>query len=133
MPETLEDRFELGMSLIEELLGEEFAAGARAHRDSGGFGAELAEHGARNVFAEYWGRPGLDRRSRSLLTIGILIGTGHMPELKYHIAIAIKNGITVSEVEEIVLHALPYAGYPKASHAATAAREELTKLGLLPA
>jgi 4-carboxymuconolactone decarboxylase len=69
------------------------------------------------LFGRLWGRPGLDRRSRSLVTIGILIGRGASDELAFHMKAAIRNGVTRTELEEIVYHASGYAGFPAASQA----------------
>ena len=70
-----------------------------------GFASELSDLSMRNVFEALWLRPGLDRRARSLVTIGILIGRGQTQELKVHAAAAIRNGCTVEELEEVVYQA----------------------------
>ena len=125
------EQTEIGFALMEELTSESFVAAARASSAPGNFCSELAQLGARHAFAEHWSRPGLDRRSRSLLTLGILIGSGHSSELRYHIRIALKNGITVREIEEMIYQATAYAGFPAAVQAAQAAREELKALNMI--
>lgn len=90
-----------------------------------GFAGELGELSLDNVFGALWSRPGLDRRSRSILTIGILIALGATEELKVHFPIALLNGVTREELEEIVYHSAGYAGYPAASTARLAGKEVL--------
>lgn len=65
-----------------------------------------------------WVRPGLDRRSRSLVTLGILIAIQSSDEPRLHVAAALRNGLTRTELEEVVYHAACYAGFPAAGHAA---------------
>ncbi|MGW0704427.1 carboxymuconolactone decarboxylase family protein [Streptomyces sp. NPDC002643] len=83
----------------------------------GSFGSELPELALVNVFGRLWTREGLDRRSRSLLTLGILIALGSAEELKVHFAIALQNGLTREELEEVIYHATGYAGFPAATAA----------------
>jgi 4-carboxymuconolactone decarboxylase len=84
-----------------------------------------------NVFARLWGRPGLDHRSRSLVTMGILIALRAHEELRVHTAIALANGLTVAELEEVVYHASGYAGFPAANAARAAMLEALLLEGVL--
>jgi len=84
-----------------------------------------------NVFARLWLRPGLDKRSRSLVTLGILIALRATDELKVHTLIALANGLTVSEIEEVIYHATGYAGFPSANAARAAAADALKLQGVL--
>lgn len=102
---------------LQEMLGGEF--GDELHLD--GFAGELAELSLQNVFGRLWTRPGLDRRSRSLVTLGILIALRADGELAFHFPIALRNGLTREELEEIVYHASAYAGFPAAAEARQAA------------
>ena len=90
-----------------------------------GFADELAELAIEHVFAALWNRQGLDRRSRSLVTLGILIALRGSDELKIHFPMALRNGLTVEELEEVVYHSAGYAGYPAASHARSVAQHAL--------
>lgn len=90
-----------------------------------GFANELRELSTNYVFSSLWSRPGLDRRSRSLVTLGILIGLRATDELEYHFPIALRNGLTVEELEEVVYHATGYAGFPAAHAAQLVARAVL--------
>ncbi|MGE2834131.1 carboxymuconolactone decarboxylase family protein [Mycobacterium sp. SMC-4] len=89
------------------------------------FGAELLDLSLDNVFGRLWGRDGLSRRDRSLVTLGILIALRATDELKIHVAIARTNGLTDDEIAEVIYHATGYAGFPAASAACKVAREVL--------
>jgi 4-carboxymuconolactone decarboxylase len=91
----------------------------------GGFADELGDLSIDHVFGALWTRPGLDRRSRSLVTLGALIALRADQELKFHFQIALRNGLTTEEIEEVIYHMTGYAGYPAASSARNVAREAL--------
>ena len=92
------------------------------------FGHDRAFHGIR--IGGVWGREGLDKKHRSLITIGVLIALRATDELKNHIRIAITNGLTVGELDEAILQAAVYAGFPAARAASIAAIEVLKDLNL---
>jgi 4-carboxymuconolactone decarboxylase len=94
----------------------------------GGFCEELMELTLDHVFAALWARPGLDRRSRSLVTLGILIALRAGDELEFHFPIALRNGLTRHELEEVIYHSAGYAGYPAAATACKVARKVLEPL-----
>ena len=81
-----------------------------------------------NVFGNIWSRCGLSRRDRSLVTLGILIALRAENELRFHFPIAIRNGLTSSELEEVIFQASGYAGFPAAATARTIAGEAIGKL-----
>ena len=95
------------------------------------FCTEMGQLSMDNVFARLWVRDGLDLRARSLLTLGILIALRAHEELKVHFPIALKNGCTIQELEEVIYHATAYAGFPAANTAHRAARESLRNEGLI--
>ena len=95
------------------------------------FANELGALAFDNVFAKLWVRPGLDLRSRSLVTLGILIALRAEDELKLHFPIALANGCTLAEIEELIYHATAYAGFPAANCARAAATESFRKQGLI--
>ena len=119
--------------VLVPMLGEPFAAGLEAAADSGAFGAPLAQLALDFAFAGVWSRPGLDRRTRSIATMSILITTGQTHELKNHVRAGIANGVTPKEIEELIIHASAYVGLPTAGIAMQAATEVLRELGKLPA
>ena len=113
---------EQGLQVFRELL-----SGAVPDGDlrDGRFGDELLEIGIDNVFDRLWGREGLSRRERSLVTLGILIALRATEELKFHVQIARDNGLTENEIAEVIYHASGYAGFPAANTACRIAREAL--------
>jgi 4-carboxymuconolactone decarboxylase len=93
----------------------------------GGVADELGDLSIDHVFGALWTRPGLDRRSRSLVTLGALIALRAEHELKFHFRIALRNGLTIEEIEEVIYHTAGYAGYPAATTARNVAREVLPR------
>ena len=122
---------EKALELVAAMLPAEIVALMKSSASPTGFGSELGELALKNVFTELWLRPGLDRRSRSLLTLGILIALRASDELAIHFIIAANNGLSVSELEEVIYHSTGYAGFPAASSARTTAIEALRKAGLV--
>lgn len=106
-----------GLDLLREMLPEMLEGQSSDELQVEGFAGELAELSLQNVFGRLWTRPGLDRRSRSLVTLGILIALRANEELAFHFPIALRNGLTRAELEEVVYHASGYAGFPAASAA----------------
>ena len=93
----------------------------------GGFADDLGDLSLDHVFGALWTRPGLDRRSRSLATLGALIALRASDELKIHFQIAQNNGLTLEVIEEVIYHMTGYAGYPAAVSARKVAREVLRR------
>ncbi|HWS35157.1 MAG TPA: carboxymuconolactone decarboxylase family protein, partial [Actinoplanes sp.] len=84
----------------------------------------LSHHIAAFAFGDIYDRPGLDARSRQLVTIGVLTALGGCePQLKVHIGAALNVGLTPDEIVEAILHAAVYAGFPRALNATFAAKE----------
>jgi 4-carboxymuconolactone decarboxylase len=77
------------------------------------------------AWGEVWSRPGLDRRTRSCLTIALLTALGAENELPMHLRAGLRNGVTPEEIREIIIHAGLYAGIPKANAAMKLADAEL--------
>ena len=121
-----------GRQLMREVFGEEFLEqNMDRHLRKGGWGSDLAELALKVCFAEVWRRPGLDRRSRSILTLGILIARGTPEEFRRHIIGALGNGLTADEIKEILIHASIYTGFPAVSHVMGGATEVLKERGLI--
>ncbi len=113
-----------GLDIFRDMLPGVLPDDTTSLRD-GAFGEELTELTLEHVFAALWARPGLDRRSRSLVTLGILIALRASDELEFHFPIALRNGLTVGQLEEVVYHSAGYAGYPAAANARKVARKVL--------
>lgn len=80
-----------------------------------------------------WNRPGLDRRTRSIVNLAMLTALGKSAELKLHVAGALRNGVTVDEIKEVLLQATIYCGIPAGLDAFKAANEVLKEAGSVPA
>ncbi|GGK64368.1 4-carboxymuconolactone decarboxylase [Sphaerisporangium melleum] len=94
----------------------------------------LGHHIAAFGFGDIYDRPGLDPRSRQLVTLGALIALGGCePQLKVHIGAALNVGISREEITEAILHAACYCGFPRAVNATFAAREVFTERDAPPA
>jgi 4-carboxymuconolactone decarboxylase len=99
---------------------------------SSDFCPEINEIAMDSVFAKLWLREGLDLRARSLLTLGMLIALHAHDELMVHFPIALKNGCTLKELEEVIYHSTAYAGFPAANIARRAAIRTLRDEKLIP-
>jgi 4-carboxymuconolactone decarboxylase len=82
--------------------------------------AVIADLSLEFVFGKVWGRGGLDRKQRSLVTIGVLIALRQAAELLNHLRVGLANGLTHAEIEEAIVQTAPYAGFPAAWTAARA-------------
>jgi 4-carboxymuconolactone decarboxylase len=116
-----------GLALLREMIPEIIDTGTGQMQTGDRFAAGLGEQSLEMVFGRLWTRPGLDRRSRSLVTLGILIALRAEGELRFHFPIGLRNGLTREELEEVVYHAAGYAGFPAASIASRVGREVLDK------
>ena len=131
----MSDLTERGLELFSELRGAERAAEMRHAVSAGGFGSAMMALAVDFVFGSIWTRPGLDRKQRSLVTLGILIALRRTEEFKNHVQIGLSNGLTVGEIEEALIQATAYAGFPAAYAASDAAAEVVRDLesgGRLP-
>jgi 4-carboxymuconolactone decarboxylase len=115
---------ETGLTVFRELLPGIIPEGD-AEVPRGGFAKELFEISIDNVFGRLWGREGLSRRDRSLLTLGMLIALRANDELAIHFKIARTNGLTDDEIAEVIYHSSGYAGFPAAATANRIAGEVL--------
>ncbi|GAB3073343.1 hypothetical protein GCM10027053_43470 [Intrasporangium mesophilum] len=79
----------------------------------------------RYAWGEIWTRPGLDRRMRSAVTLTALIARDHWDEFAMHVRAARRNGLTVEEIQEVLLQAAIYLGVPAANHAFAIAEQEI--------
>ncbi|MFA5496084.1 MAG: carboxymuconolactone decarboxylase family protein [Porticoccaceae bacterium] len=122
---------ERGLATIKSMVGDKVAASLEASVGSNRFGAYRGEMAVDFVFGKLWSREQLDRRARSLVTLGILIALGQSGELRIHLMAAIRNGCTVQEVEEAIYHAAAYAGFPLSNQAAHIAEEVFREEGLI--
>ena len=116
------------MTVRREVLGDEWVDRAQANRNS--FTAEFQDFITRYAWGEVWSRPGLDRRSRSMMTLTLMIALGRWDEFRLHVRAALNNGLTVAEIKEVILHSAIYAGVPAANSAFGEALEALKSCGI---
>ncbi|MYS22663.1 4-carboxymuconolactone decarboxylase, partial [Streptomyces sp. DvalAA-14] len=114
------DVYAEGLRIRRELTGDAAVEAALGRAD--GFGAGFENFATRYAWGEVWGRPGLDRRTRSIVTLTALTALGHIGELAEQTRAALRNGLTPVEIEEALLHTAVYCGLPAARAAIDAAR-----------
>ena len=114
-----------GMKVRREVLGDEHVD--RAIERTSDFTADFQDLITRYAWGEIWARPGLDRRTRSCITLTALVALGHFDELAMHIRAALRNGLTADEIKEVLLQTAIYCGVPAANHAFTVAQRVLAE------
>ena len=114
-------KYDDGMAVRREVLGDEHVDRAtdRTTDLDRDFQAMITEY----AWGTVWTRPGLDRRTRSLITITALVARGHHEELAMHLGAARRNGVTMEEIGETLLQSAIYCGVPDANTAFRVARE----------
>jgi 3-oxoadipate enol-lactonase/4-carboxymuconolactone decarboxylase len=118
-----------GMTVRREVLGD--AHVDRAVAGTTDFTRDFQELITSYAWGEIWTRPGLDRRSRSMITLTALIARGHHEELAMHVRAALRNGLSVDEIKEVILQSAIYCGVPDANTAFRIASGVLREEGLL--
>jgi len=113
-----------GMKVRRKVLGD--AHVERAIASTTPFTADFQDLLTRFAWGEIWSRPGLDHRTRSCITIAMLVPLGREEELALHLRAALNNGVTADEVKEILLQAAVYCGVPAANAAFRVAAGILT-------
>lgn len=112
---------EKGLSIRREVMGDAFVD--KALGSANAFTQPLQDLVNANAWGETWAREGLPRQTRSLVTIAMLAALKAPTELKGHVRGALRNGCSVEEIQEVLLHAAVYCGMPAAIDAFRAARE----------
>ncbi|MXR68772.1 4-carboxymuconolactone decarboxylase [Shewanella sp. JBTF-M18] len=118
-------KYEKGLGVRREVMGDQFVD--RALSSASDFTQPLQELVTRNAWGEVWAREGLDRRTRSLITIATLAALKASTELKGHVSGALRNGCTVEEIQEVLLHSTVYCGMPAGVEAFRAANEVIAE------
>ena len=104
-----------GLATRTQVMGTEFVE--RAFAGATDYTLPMQEFITRNAWGNVWQRPGLDKKTRSLITVAMLAAMGKQHELKGHVRGALNNGVTPEELREIMLHASIYCGLPTAIEA----------------
>ncbi len=123
-----EARHDAGMRIRREVLGDEHVD--RAVAATTPFSAPFQDYITGAAWADVWGRPGLDRRTRSCITLAILTTLRCEHEIAMHVRAAVRNGLTAAEIGEVLLHTGVYAGVPSANTAFAIAQRTLAELGV---
>jgi 4-carboxymuconolactone decarboxylase len=124
-----DERRQDGMAVRREVLGD--AHVDRAVAGTTPFTADFQDLITRYAWGEIWTRPVLDRRSRSMITLTALVAGGHWEELAMHVRAAVRNGLSVEEIQEVLLQTAIYCSVPSANHAFKIAGDVLREEGLV--
>ena len=122
---TDDDRHETGMRIRREVLGD--AHVDRAIERTTDFTRDFQSFITRYAWGDVWSRDGLDRRTRSCITLAVLTALGREAEIAMHVRAARRNGLTPEEIGEVLLHTAVYAGVPAANAAFAIAQEVLAE------
>jgi 4-carboxymuconolactone decarboxylase len=115
--------YEDGMRIRREVLGDEHVDRALARTTD--FTRDFQDLVTRYAWGEVWARPGLDRRTRSCITLTALVALGRDEELAMHVRAALRNGLTADEIKEVLLQTAVYCGVPAANSAFAIAQRVL--------
>jgi 4-carboxymuconolactone decarboxylase len=121
------ERSAQGMTVRREVLGDEHVD--RAVAGTTPFTAPFQDFITRYAWGEVWSRPGLTRPERSMITLTALVTLGREEELAMHVRAALRNGLTVEQIREVLLHCAVYAGVPAANRAFAIAQQALADAG----
>jgi 4-carboxymuconolactone decarboxylase len=117
----MDSQYDKGLATRKQVMGEDFVA--RAFGGATDFTAPIQQYITRNAWGDVWQRPGLDLKTRSLITVAMLTALGKQHELKGHVRGALNNGATPQDIQEVLLHASIYCGLPAAVEAFRTAAE----------
>jgi 4-carboxymuconolactone decarboxylase len=120
------DRYEQGLAVRREVLGNEYVDASLANADE--FSRPLQELITESCWGTVWTRPGLSLRDRSLINLSMITALNRPAELKLHIRGAVNNGVTRDEIREVLLQAAVYCGAPAGLDAFRVAREAFGEL-----
>ncbi len=112
---TDDEHYEQGMRVRREVLGD--AHVDRALANTTDFTAPWQEFITRHAWGGVWARDGLDRRTRSAITLSVLAALGRENEIAMHVRAALKHGLSQEEIAEVLIHTSVYAGVPAANAA----------------
>jgi 4-carboxymuconolactone decarboxylase len=114
-----------GLAVRREVLGPEYVDAALAKAD--GFTSDFQEMITKYAWGGIWGRPGLDRRTRSVITLAALVAGGHHDELALHVRGALRNGLSSAEIAEVLMQTAIYCGVPAANAAFRVAKDVIAE------
>jgi len=124
-------RREVGREIMNAVLGKDYMARRDTTRNT--FNAPLRDFSEESCFGGAWARPGLPRKTRSLLCLVMLTSLGRTAEFRIHVGAALNNGCTAEEIQEALYQAAIYCGLPAANESFRIAEEVLRERDMLPA
>lgn len=116
-----DEQYHRGLATRRQVMGDDFVD--RALAGATDFTQPIQDHISRAAWGDVWQRDGLDRKTRSLITVAMLTALGKQHELKGHVRGALNNGATAKEIQEVLLHAAVYCGIPTSVEAFRTASE----------
>ena len=119
----MSEAYDRGMEVRRQVLGDEHVD--RAIAGTNELTVDFQDLITRYAWGEIWTRPGLDRRTRSCITLTALVALNRMEELALHVRAALRNGLTPDEIKEVLLHSAIYCGVPAANAAFAVAQRVL--------
>ena len=115
------ERHKKGMKLRKQVLGQAHVERAEARKNS--FNEPFQDLITRYAWGEIWSRPGLPKKTRSLITIAMMVALNRTEELRLHLRASVNTGVTRAEIQEVLLQTAIYCGVPAANHAFQVAEE----------
>src|ERR1700687_2758482 len=116
-------RYEQGLKVRREVLGDAHVDKSLQNRNA--FNEDFQELITRYAWGEIWSRPGLPRKTRSMITLAMMVALNRTEEFRLHLRAAFNNGVTREEIKEVLLQTAIYSGAPAANHAFPVAQEIL--------
>ena len=123
-----QEAFDQGLKTRREVLGADYVDGALRNADD--FNMPMQELVTEYCWNNIWNRPGLDRRTRSMLNLAMITALNRPHELKLHVRGAINNGLTQNDIQEVFLQAAIYCGVPAAIDSFRVAKEVFKEMGI---
>jgi 4-carboxymuconolactone decarboxylase len=123
-----QDAFDKGLKTRREVLGAEYVDTAIKNADD--FNMPMQELVTEYCWNEVWNRPGLDRRTRSIINLAMITALNRPHELKLHVRGAINNGLTKADIQEVFLQTAIYCGVPAAIDSFRSAKEVFKDMGI---
>jgi 4-carboxymuconolactone decarboxylase len=123
-----QELFDQGLQTRRAVLGAEYVDAAIANADD--FNREMQELVTQYAWGDIWNRPGLDRKTRSLLNLAMLTALNRPHELKLHLRGALTNGVSKDEIKEVFMQTAIYCGMPAAIDSFRTAKEVFKELGV---
>ena len=128
----LDDKQTSGVDFIASVMGDRFGGAFRASATSGGFTSDITRMAAGWAFHDAWRHEGITRKEKSIAVIAALITARQSLELKNHVKIGLANGLTVAELEGLLVQLTPYVGFPCIASAQTAVITAMREANVSP-